>query len=115
MKRLPEEESEQYFHSRPKSSQIGAVVSRQSTVIPDREVSGRPFPHGRRSPFPREGGKTGAAPAALVFTAFPLPAVFKEEERGAGGAVQGDDSAEAGVLVSGGGLRAGHCPPVGPP
>uniref|UniRef100_A0A663E7L0 Pyridoxine-5'-phosphate oxidase n=1 Tax=Aquila chrysaetos chrysaetos TaxID=223781 RepID=A0A663E7L0_AQUCH len=37
VKRLPEEESEQYFHSRPKSSQIGAVVSRQSTVIPDRE------------------------------------------------------------------------------
>ncbi|XP_064380713.1 pyridoxine-5'-phosphate oxidase [Dromaius novaehollandiae] len=37
VKRLSEEESEQYFHSRPKSSQIGAVVSRQSTVIPDRE------------------------------------------------------------------------------
>ncbi|KAK4808775.1 hypothetical protein QYF61_027260 [Mycteria americana] len=44
VKRLPEEESERYFHSRPKSSQIGAVVSRQSTVIPDREVSGCPFP-----------------------------------------------------------------------
>ncbi|NXS13649.1 PNPO oxidase, partial [Neodrepanis coruscans] len=37
VKRLPEEESERYFHSRPKSSQIGAVVSRQSSVIPDRE------------------------------------------------------------------------------
>uniref|UniRef100_A0A8B9B9J9 Pyridoxine-5'-phosphate oxidase n=1 Tax=Anser brachyrhynchus TaxID=132585 RepID=A0A8B9B9J9_9AVES len=37
VKRLSEEESEQYFHSRPKSSQIGAVASRQSTVIPDRE------------------------------------------------------------------------------
>ncbi|KAM8988659.1 pyridoxine-5'-phosphate oxidase [Ara ararauna] len=37
VKRLPEEESERYFHSRPRSSQIGAVVSRQSTVIPDRE------------------------------------------------------------------------------
>ncbi|NWH75055.1 PNPO oxidase, partial [Piaya cayana] len=37
VKRLPEEESLRYFHSRPKSSQIGAVVSRQSTVIPDRE------------------------------------------------------------------------------
>ncbi|NXJ39870.1 PNPO oxidase, partial [Ciconia maguari] len=41
VKRLPEEESERYFHSRPKSSQIGAVVSRQSTVIPDRENAGR--------------------------------------------------------------------------
>ncbi|XP_026510599.2 pyridoxine-5'-phosphate oxidase isoform X2 [Terrapene carolina triunguis] len=37
VERLPEEESEHYFHSRPRSSQIGAVVSRQSTVIPDRE------------------------------------------------------------------------------
>ncbi|XP_027728404.1 pyridoxine-5'-phosphate oxidase [Vombatus ursinus] len=37
VKRLPEEEAELYFHSRPKSSQIGAVVSRQSSVIPDRE------------------------------------------------------------------------------
>ncbi|XP_038634509.1 pyridoxine-5'-phosphate oxidase isoform X1 [Scyliorhinus canicula] len=35
--KLPEKDSEEYFHSRPKSSQIGAVVSRQSTVIPDRE------------------------------------------------------------------------------
>ncbi|XP_044245214.1 pyridoxine-5'-phosphate oxidase isoform X2 [Ursus americanus] len=37
VKKLPEEEAECYFHSRPKSSQIGAVVSRQSSVIPDRE------------------------------------------------------------------------------
>lgn len=38
VERLPEKESEKYFHSRPKSSQIGAAVSRQSTVIADREV-----------------------------------------------------------------------------
>ncbi|XP_074117402.1 pyridoxine-5'-phosphate oxidase isoform X2 [Sminthopsis crassicaudata] len=37
VQRLPEEEAELYFHSRPKSSQIGAVVSHQSSVIPDRE------------------------------------------------------------------------------
>ncbi|KAG8140088.1 hypothetical protein E2320_002807 [Naja naja] len=37
VERLPEQESEKYFHSRPKSSQIGAVVSRQSTVIANRE------------------------------------------------------------------------------
>lgn len=42
VKKLPEEEAECYFHSRPKSSQIGAVVSRQSSVIPDREVSWGP-------------------------------------------------------------------------
>ncbi|XP_074176698.1 pyridoxine-5'-phosphate oxidase isoform X2 [Rhinolophus sinicus] len=37
VKKLPEEETACYFHSRPKSSQIGAVVSHQSSVIPDRE------------------------------------------------------------------------------
>ena len=37
VKKLPEEEAECYFHSRPKSSQIGAVVSHQSSMIPDRE------------------------------------------------------------------------------
>ncbi|XP_051894825.1 pyridoxine-5'-phosphate oxidase [Pristis pectinata] len=35
--KLSSKESEGYFHSRPKSSQIGAVVSHQSSVIPDRE------------------------------------------------------------------------------
>ncbi|KAM8946703.1 pyridoxine-5'-phosphate oxidase [Pelodytes ibericus] len=34
---LPDEESDTYFHSRPKESQIGAAVSRQSQVIPNRE------------------------------------------------------------------------------
>ncbi|KAM4692436.1 pyridoxine-5'-phosphate oxidase [Rhinophrynus dorsalis] len=37
VERLSEEDSEKYFHSRPKSSQIGAVVSKQSQVIPNRE------------------------------------------------------------------------------
>jgi pyridoxamine 5'-phosphate oxidase len=31
-------ESEVYFHSRPRGSQLGALVSRQSTVIPTREA-----------------------------------------------------------------------------
>ncbi|KAM6295357.1 LOW QUALITY PROTEIN: pyridoxine-5'-phosphate oxidase [Aegotheles albertisi] len=35
--RLPEEESERYFQSRPKSRQISVLVSQQSSVIPDRE------------------------------------------------------------------------------
>ncbi|NXI27846.1 PNPO oxidase, partial [Sterrhoptilus dennistouni] len=46
VRRLPEEESERYFQSRPKGSQIGALVSRQSSVIPDREVSGAGAGHG---------------------------------------------------------------------
>ena len=39
VRKLSEEESTKYFHSRPKSSQIGACVSRQSTVIASRDVS----------------------------------------------------------------------------
>ena len=34
--RIPEAVSEHYFASRPKGSQLGAWVSKQSTVIPDR-------------------------------------------------------------------------------
>jgi pyridoxamine 5'-phosphate oxidase len=38
LEKLTEQESEAYFHSRPRGSQLGAVVSPQSTVIPNREV-----------------------------------------------------------------------------
>ena len=34
--KLPRAESEKYFHSRPKLSQIAAVASQQSTTLPDR-------------------------------------------------------------------------------
>lgn len=36
VERIPYQSSCDYFHSRPKSSQIGAVVSRQSSPVPDR-------------------------------------------------------------------------------
>ncbi|XP_010520770.1 PREDICTED: pyridoxine/pyridoxamine 5'-phosphate oxidase 1, chloroplastic isoform X2 [Tarenaya hassleriana] len=38
VEKLPEEESEKYFHSRPRGSQIGAIVSKQSSVVPGRHV-----------------------------------------------------------------------------
>ncbi|XP_053197447.1 pyridoxine-5'-phosphate oxidase [Scomber japonicus] len=37
VERIPYQTSCDYFHSRPKSSQIGAVVSRQSTPVPNRD------------------------------------------------------------------------------
>jgi len=36
--RVPEEESDEYFHTRPLGSQIGACVSNQSRVVAGREV-----------------------------------------------------------------------------
>lgn len=34
---IPAEESDRYFHSRPRGSRLGAIASDQSTVIPNRE------------------------------------------------------------------------------
>ena len=38
VEKLANEESEQYLHSRPRPSQIGAIVSKQSSVIENRQV-----------------------------------------------------------------------------
>lgn len=37
IEKISREKSEQYFHSRPKGSQLGALASRQSTIVPSRE------------------------------------------------------------------------------
>ncbi len=37
VEKAPREQSERYFHSRPRDSQLGAVVSAQSAVVPSRE------------------------------------------------------------------------------
>ncbi|KAL6184652.1 hypothetical protein ACLB2K_046052 [Fragaria x ananassa] len=38
VQKVSEEESNQYFHSRPRGSQIGAIVSKQSTIVSGRHV-----------------------------------------------------------------------------
>jgi pyridoxamine-phosphate oxidase len=38
IEKVTKEQSEKYFHSRPKGSQIGALASPQSQEIPDREI-----------------------------------------------------------------------------
>jgi pyridoxamine 5'-phosphate oxidase len=38
IEKISKEESERYFHSRPKGSQVGAVVSPQSQEIPNRDL-----------------------------------------------------------------------------
>ncbi|CAL0305586.1 unnamed protein product [Lupinus luteus] len=38
VQKVSDDESEQYFHSRPRGSQIGAIVSKQSSVVPGRHV-----------------------------------------------------------------------------
>ena len=38
VEKLTDQESTDYFHSRPVGSQIGACVSQQSKVIPNRQV-----------------------------------------------------------------------------
>ncbi len=55
IEKCPREESEAYFHSRPRGHQIGAWVSKQSTAIPDRswmEAREREYEHR----FPQDSG-----------------------------------------------------------
>jgi pyridoxamine 5'-phosphate oxidase len=51
--KISREESEKYFHSRPRASQIGAWASRQSAPIPDRKFLEQRF-HEFETKFARE-------------------------------------------------------------
>ena len=43
VQKVPEDESEEYFRTRPRGSRLAALASRQSTVVPDREALDHAF------------------------------------------------------------------------
>ncbi|XP_078280856.1 pyridoxine-5'-phosphate oxidase [Rhinoraja longicauda] len=71
--KLPRKDSEEYFHSRPRSSQIGALISHQSSVIPNREFLRRKnaemeeFYKGQDVPIPDYWGGYVLEPATMEF------------------------------------------------
>lgn len=74
VQKVSDEESEQYFHSRPRGSQIGALVSQQSSVIPGRDVLHQEykdleakFSDGASIPKPKHWGGYRLKPEAFEF------------------------------------------------
>jgi pyridoxamine 5'-phosphate oxidase len=71
--KVSREESEAYFRTRPRGSQIGALTSRQSEVIADRKVLESRFQQlmaeyeGREIPPPSYWGGYRLAPATIEF------------------------------------------------
>lgn len=71
--KLSREASAQYFHSRPRESQLGALASRQSEVIANRESLVQRFEaeaqrlEGQQTPLPEDWGGYVLAPTAWEF------------------------------------------------
>jgi pyridoxamine 5'-phosphate oxidase len=68
--RVSREESEAYFHSRPRGHQIGAWASDQSSVIASREALGQNVPHfdeDKPVPLPPFWGGYRVVPSAFEF------------------------------------------------
>jgi pyridoxamine 5'-phosphate oxidase len=72
-RRLPAEVSRRYFYTRPRESQIGALTSQQSAVVPDRETLDRRYDEmvarlaGEDVPYPEHWGGFGVTPEAIEF------------------------------------------------
>lgn len=74
VEQVTREESETYFHSRPRTSQLGAHASAQSSVIPGREwleaqfaaLAGK-YPEGTMVPLPCTWGGYRLIPEAMEF------------------------------------------------
>jgi pyridoxamine 5'-phosphate oxidase len=74
VERLSEKEADAYFRSRPHGSQLGALASPQSQVIPSRAVLdharaqlARRYPEGTRAPRPRHWGGLRVVPDSVEF------------------------------------------------
>jgi pyridoxamine 5'-phosphate oxidase len=71
--KIPREESETYFHSRPRGSQLGALVSHQSRVIAGRSVLEQDLSQleqtleGKPVPMPEEWGGFWLRPELFEF------------------------------------------------
>jgi pyridoxamine 5'-phosphate oxidase len=71
--KIPREESERYFHSRPIASQLGAWASQQSAVLADRQQLERQFEEARarfaetQIPLPSNWGGYCLKPASVEF------------------------------------------------
>ena len=72
-RKIPTAESDSYFKTRPIGSQIGAWVSQQSSVVPDRETLGKKFQEleqqysGRQIPLPPNWGGYVVTPVTIEF------------------------------------------------
>jgi len=70
---VPDDEADDYFHSRPRGSQLGAWASRQSTVIESREVLERRLEElekeyeGKEIPRPEYWGGYVVKPLSIEF------------------------------------------------
>lgn len=74
VEQLPAEASDQYFHSRPHGSQLGAAVSHQSSVLPSREDLAQrmeelkaKYPEGTEVPRPENWGGFLLRPDGIEF------------------------------------------------
>jgi len=72
--RVSRDESQRYYHSRPRESQLGAHVSRQSAKIESREEMirqmdqlARQYPEGETIPLPEHWGGYAVAPTFFEF------------------------------------------------
>ena len=73
VKKIPTADSAEYFHSRPRESQLGALASRQSQVIEDYSVLEKAYQHlerhyqGQEIPCPEHWGGYRVIPGQFEF------------------------------------------------